>query len=235
MGNPNERDRKDTASAPPLVQAFTARWFLLLFGIPLSYAVIRYHVCEGVDWSHFPLFIANKAISLAAVVFIAASYLIGKTLRVYTDDAVRRLVLIKFCGLMGFSLAAIHTFMALLLFSPDYYPKFFHEAGRLNLVGELSMGFGVLSLWFLSLTAVASLPFMSDAIGVERWQRGQRMGYVCLALVAGHVLVMGLSGWFAPHGWPGYLPPISLLGFIVAMAPLLVKLMWTVMPGPSRK
>ncbi len=212
--------------APRLIQPFTSRWFVFLFGVPLTYAVVRYHLIKGVEWSHLPLYIANKAISLAAVVFIACSYLIGRTLRVYADDPGRRLVLIKFCGLIGFSLAAIHAFMSLLLFSPEYYPKFFLENGKMNLVGELGMAFGVLSLWCLSITAITSLPFMYDAVGADRWSRGQRMGYLCLALAAGHVLVMGLSGWLAPAGWPGGLPPISMLAFFAAALPILVKLLW---------
>ena len=86
------------------------------------------------------------------------------------------------------------------------------------------MLFGVLSLWCLSVTAIASLPHMYDAVGAERWLRGQRMGYFCLVLAAGHVLVMGLSGWLKPDGWPAMLPPISLLAFAVALVPLAVKM-----------
>ena len=209
-----------------LLQPFTFRWLALLLGIPLTYAVIRYHVFQGVGWEHFPLFIANKALSLSAVLFIATSYLIGKTLKVYEGDFGKRLILIKFCGLMGFSLAAIHAFMSMLLFSPHNYPKFFTEATRLNLTGELAMVFGVLSLWCLAIPAITSLPFMYDAIGSDRWQRGQRMGYLALALAAGHTLVMGLSGWLAPQGWPASLPPISMVAFIAAVSPLLVKVLW---------
>lgn len=211
-----------------LIQPFTSRWFILLFGVPMTYAIIRYHIFGSVEWSHFPLYIANKAISLAAVFFIAMSYLIGKTIRVYSSDPARRLILIKFCGLMGFSLAAIHAFMAVLLFSPEYYPKFFGETGKLNLTGELSMVFGVISLWCITITAITSLPFMYDAVGADRWKRGQRMGYFCLAMVGGHVLVMGLAGWLKPTGWPGYLPPISSIAFIAAITPLLVKMLGNV-------
>ncbi len=216
-----------------LIQPFTVRWLVLLLGVPLTYAVVRYHLLAGVEWSHFPLYIGNKALSLAAVFFIATSYLIGKTLRVYEGDFAKRLVLIKFCGLMGFSLAAIHAFMALLLFSPHHYPKLFHEAGKLNLTGELSMAFGVLSLWCLAITSITSLPFMYDAVGADRWQRGQRMGYFSLALAAGHVLVMGLSGWLTPAGWPGNLPPISLVAFIAAAIPVLIKLLWLTKAKPA--
>jgi len=88
------------------------------------------------------------------------------------------LILIKFCGLIGFSLASIHVLMSLVLISPSYYPKYFSEMGKLNLTGELSLVFGVLSMWCLAVTAITSLPFMYEAVGAERWQRGQRMGYL---------------------------------------------------------
>ena len=115
--------------------------------------------------------------------------------------------------------------MALLLFTPDYYPKMFEAEGRLNLTGELSLAFGVISLWFLTITAITSVPFIYEAVGVDRWKRGQRMGYICLALAGGHVFVMGIAGWLKPAGWHGYLPPISLLAFILVMIVLLEKLL----------
>lgn len=221
-------------SSERLFRPFTSRWFLLLFGLPMTYAIFRYHIFGGVEWSHFPLFIANKAISLAAVVFIAMSYLIGKLVRRYDSDPDKRLTLIKYCGLMGFSLAAIHAFMSLLLFTPDYYPKMFNGDGRLNLTGELSMAFGVISLWCLSVTAITSLPFMYEAVGHFRWKRGQRMGYICLFLAGGHVLVMGIAGWLKPAGWHGYLPPISLVAFVVILIVILEKAMKSGVGKPEK-
>ena len=214
----------DQTNTERLLQGFTSRWLVLLFGIPFTYAIFRYHIFGGVDWGHFPLYIANKAISLAAVVFIAMSYMIGKLFKVYDSDPDKRLILIKFCGLMGFSLAAIHALMALLLFTPEYYPKMYAVGGKLNLTGELSMAFGVLSFWCLSVSAITSLPFMYEAVGADRWKRGQRMGYLCLALAGAHVLVMGFAGWLKPAGWHGHLPPISLVAFIVVLIALLVKI-----------
>jgi DMSO/TMAO reductase YedYZ heme-binding membrane subunit len=207
-----------------LIQTFTIRWLIVLLGVPVTYAIVRYHVFSGIDWSHFPLFIANKGIALAAVVIIATSYLIGRALHVYENEPKKRLILVKFCGLIGFSLASVHALMSLLLISPAYYPKFFVESGKMNFTGELTMVFGVLSLWCLAITAITSLPFMYDAVGAERWQRGQRMGYLSLGLAAGHGLVMGWSGWLTPGSWHGGLPPVSLVGFIAAMVPLLFKM-----------
>jgi hypothetical protein len=55
-----------------------------------------------------------------------------------------------------------------------------------------------------------------------RWPRAaRRFSWLGLAATAGHVLVMGLSGWLTPANWPGGLPPITLLAFLVAVWPLL--------------
>jgi len=63
-----------TRELPPdrLLQPATARWFAALFGSALVYAIIRYHLAGDVPWRYFPLFILNKATSLAAVFFVAA-------------------------------------------------------------------------------------------------------------------------------------------------------------------
>jgi len=112
-------------------------------------------------------------------------------------------------------------------------PEVFPEMGKLNLTGELSLVFGVLSMWCLAVTAITSLPFMYEAVGAERWQRGQRMGYLSLMLTAGHVLVMGFAGWLVPAGWHGGLPPVSLVAFIAASVPLLLELFLTMPTGLS--
>ena len=39
-----------------------------------------------------------------------------------------------------------------------------------------------------------------------------------------HVFFLGFKGWFTPVEWPGGMPPISLLSFLMAAAGLLVAL-----------
>jgi DMSO/TMAO reductase YedYZ heme-binding membrane subunit len=210
---------------PPdrLWQPTTAKWFVVVFGLSLAYAVIRYHLAGDVAWRHFPLFILNKATSLAAVVFVACSYLVGKIIRWHDHDRALRLVVIKFCGLVGFFLAAVHAFLSLCLLSPAYYGKYFDDVGRLNLQGELAMSAGVLALFFLLSPALTTLPMMPKAIGGWRWKRSQRAGYVALALVVVHLVVLGVKGWLAPRGWHGGIPPVSLVAVVAALVPLLVK------------
>jgi DMSO/TMAO reductase YedYZ heme-binding membrane subunit len=206
-----------------LWQPTTAKWFFAIFGFALAYAVVRYHFAGDVPWRHFPLFILNKATSMAAVFFVASSYLIGKIIRWHDHDKPLRLVVIKFCGLMGFFLAAVHAVFSLALLSPAYYGKYFDDGGQLNLTGEVAMTVGVLGLFFLLAPALATLPMMPKAIGGWRWKRNQRAGYVALALVVVHLVVLGIKGWLAPKGWQAGIPPVSLVAVVAALVPLLVK------------
>jgi len=195
----------------------------VVFGFSVVYAVVRYHLAGDVEWRHFPLFILNKATSLAAVIFVACSYLIKKIIHWHDGDKALRLVVIKFCGLMGFFLAAVHAFFSLCLLSPAYYGKYFDDVGRLNLQGEVAMTVGVLGLFFLLAPALTTLPMMPKAIGGWRWKRNQRAGYIALTLVVVHLVVLGIKGWLAPKGWHGGMPPVSLVAVVVALVPLVVK------------
>jgi DMSO/TMAO reductase YedYZ heme-binding membrane subunit len=206
-----------------LWQPTTARWFFAIFGISLIYAILRYHIAGDVPWAHFPLFILNKATSLAAVGFLACSYLVGKIIHWHDSDPRLRLVVIKFCGLVGFFLAGIHAVFSLCLLTPAYYGKYYNPDGRLNLQGELALTVGVIALFLLMGPAIATLPMMAKALGGMRWKRGQRMGYLTLVLVAVHMIVLGLKGWLAPRGWHGGMPPISLVALVLTVIPLFVK------------
>lgn len=216
----------DEKKSPPpdrLWQPTTAKWFVVVFGVSLVYAIIRYHLVGDVAWRHFPLFILNKVISLAAVLFIVCSYLIGKIIHWHDDDKALRLVVIKYCGLTGFFLAAIHASFSLCLLTPAYFGKYFDSGGQLNLQGEIAMSTGVVALFYLMSPAISTLPMMLKALGGWRWKRSQRLGYVALVLIVIHLVALGLKGWLAPKGWPSGLPPISLMAFLVALVPLMVK------------
>ncbi len=213
-----------TLPSDRLWQPVTIRWLLLVFGIALAYAILRYHIAGTVSWAQLPLFILNKATALAAVFFVASSYLIGRVIKWHNHDPKTKLVVVKFCGLMGFSLALIHAFMSVCLLSPAYLGKYFLEDGRLNFEGGLGMAVGVVALWALSIPAITTLPMMPKALGGLRWKRTQRMGYLCLALVVAHMISLGLRGWLTPSHWPWSLPPISLIACVVAFIPVMVRL-----------
>jgi len=192
--------------------------------IVFTYAILRYNIYKGVSWSELPLFISNKAISLSAVVFISLSYLIGSLSRFWPKLFSPLMGSRKFFGLFGFGLAALHGLISLLIFSPSHYPKFFSATGQLNLVGELSMLFGVLGFFVFSAVALSSIPQVVSSMDQKRWMMVQRLGYLGLLLVFFHVFSMGIEGWLKPSGWPGGLLPISLVAAIIIAFTLLLKL-----------
>lgn len=204
-------------------QPLTAKWFAAVFGASLVYAIIRYHIAGDIVWTHFPLFIFNKATSLAAVIFVACAYLIGKIIRWHDDNKAMRLVVIKFCGLMGFFLAGIHALFSVVLLTPAYFANYFVDDGRLSFAGEAAMAAGVVGLFFLMAPAITTLPMMPQAIGGQRWKRNQRAGYIALALVVVHLIALGWKGWLTPNEWQAGMPPISLLAAIGALTPLIVR------------
>jgi DMSO/TMAO reductase YedYZ heme-binding membrane subunit len=201
------------------------RWLFGIWGACLLYAILRYNVFRGVEWVHLPLYIVNKSFALAGLTFIATSYLTGKWIKVYTGDEKRRRSLAKFLGLTGLYFVGLHVFASLAMLSPVYFEKFFLTTGKMNLTGELTILFGVLGLGFLMFPAVTTLPLMYEALGGVRWQRAQRMGYWTLAMAAAHTFTMGVAGWFDPSTWPGGMPPITMLGFLVAGSALAAKLL----------
>lgn len=199
-----------------------------IFIVVFAYAIVRYHIFKGVGWEEFPLFISNKAISLSAVVFIAISYVLGSLSRFWPHTFSPTLGTRKLFGLLGFSLAALHGLISLIIFSPAHYPKFFLESGKINLVGELSMLFGILSFFIFTIVALASVPVIAKSMDQKHWLAIQRFGYLGLVLVFFHVLSMGLEGWLKPEGWPGGLLPISMVAAIVIAVVLLLKITATI-------
>ncbi len=200
-------------------------WILSVWGVCLAYAIVRYNVFKGVAWDHLPLYIVNKSVAFAGVILIGLAYLAGKWFGGATGtEPVRAKA--KFLGLAGFSMISVHVLMAMVLLSPANYEKFFAASGKLNLTGELTFLFGVLAYGCLLFPAITTLPYMYDALGMERWLRAQHMGYWTLGLACGHTFAMGYKGWFDLSTWPGSMPPITMLGFLAALAALVGKLVF---------
>ena len=190
----------------------------------LLYTALRYIVFGNTEYHQWPLFLGNKAISLGGIILLALSYLLSQRNNLTEPEKKQHLSLIRFCGLGGFSLIGMHAFASLMVLTPINFPKFYHDSGQMNFIGEFSMLMGVVSLWCFCLPAITTIPNMFQAIGEERWRRNQRVGYFGLALAAIHVGVMGLPGWMTPEKWYGYLPPITLVSFVVAAIPLILRL-----------
>jgi DMSO/TMAO reductase YedYZ heme-binding membrane subunit len=204
------------------IRPLEIRWASLTILLFTLYAIVRYIVFKGVDPIHFPVYILNKVFSSAGLFFLALSYTLGKINAKKHIDKKETTHWIKNAGLLGFSLSAMHVFMTLMILNPSYYPKFY-DGDMMNLTGELSLLMGVLSLFFFTIPAITTIPFMQEAVGLKRWQKRQRMGYFGLLTALLHVVVMGFAGWLKVSTWPGYLPPITLLSAVIAIVPLYLK------------
>ena len=200
------------------------RTILIIFVASLGYAMLRYHIFKGVEWAHFPLYTLNKAFSLTGLILIALSYASGKLRGRRKRNGEELLNRKKSFAFIGFILIGAHIIASLTILHAGYFPKFY-DGTMMNLTGESTMLFGLISVIFFLIPAIASLPDMIDKIGEKRWKKMQRIGYYGLVAASIHVLIMGWSGWFTISEWPGSLPPITLISFIFGAAPVLLLLL----------
>lgn len=194
-------------------------WVVGIGVFSLLYAVVRYHIFKGVPLEHFPLFILNKTVSLASVLLLALSFLVGPFRRLFGWYVAPSGLLF---ALLALVLAFQHGLMSLVLLRTDLYPQFFNGQS-LNGTGESSLLFGMLAFTAMAILGVISLlcslkiPLPSGE-ALAAWLK-----YGCLVLTGGHVLMMGAEGWLQPERWPGSLLPISLFSFGVISLTLLVR------------
>jgi DMSO/TMAO reductase YedYZ heme-binding membrane subunit len=183
---------------------------LTILALTLTYSILRYNVFGTVEWSQLPLYVVNKAVSWTGLTLLALAYM-------RRDKSAARDL-----GVLGAFLVGGHIVMSLAMLSPAYYAKLF-DGPRLNGWGSGVVLAGLSAAVVLALPAIATLPGMHAALGEARWLRWQRAGYWTLALTAIHCALLGWKGWLTPGSWQGGLPPITLLSFLTAVAPLARK------------
>lgn len=181
---------------------------LWTFAVSLAYAVLRYHIAGTVPWAELPVYVLNKAVSLAALAYLAFSYRAGKTRWISEGSA-------RFFGILGFLLMNLHIGLTALVWDAAHYGKLFEFA-----LPKPNSNFAML------VGAAAVLAFCAPMWASARdplwrlWRPLQLAGYAGLALTALHVGAIGFSGWFAPSTWPAWMPPLTLLSVAIALWPL---------------
>ena len=192
--------------------------------ISYVYAILRYNIFGEVCLTYLPLFISNKAVSFSSVCFIAISFTSRALGRFWPKLFRSVLDHRKYFGLLGFSLAVIHSIISLLIFRPEYYEKFFSYKGKLTLSGELSMLFGILAFFILGVMAITSVPSIKSSMIKNTWIWTQKnCGYLGLFLIFIHLIMMGYESWVNPALWPANMFPISLFAAIVVGFAIILK------------
>ncbi|WDE04377.1 hypothetical protein SG34_024035 [Thalassomonas viridans] len=183
--------------------SFNLKYCILLF--PLAYAIVRYNLAAGVEWSQLPLYITNKALAMSSV--LALLFAARAMLRGCRKSA-------RSLGKMALHCAWLHVLLTLVLLPAGYYPK-------LSLFVQTSGGEQVMQMASFSATANLALLFgllcaylfFVISNGQVNGLQKQILLYLQICTLAYHLLFLGGYSWFAPGSWPAYLPPITLLSF----------------------
>ena len=188
----------------------SSRIIICVLILTAFYATLRYHVFKEVPWSHFPLFIMNKAISFSGftllIISISAGFLFRK--KAGTWRAAQ-----KFLGRTGYVLIILHVLMSLLLFRPEVYDKFFTVEGNLNAVGEWSMMLGCLGIIALIMIHNSYQNSEKDNY-IQKISRSGGFMLFMLSVSALHIGILGYEGWLTPREWPGGLPSFTLISVL---------------------
>ncbi len=175
-----------------------------VLAVSLAYAVVRYNVFKGVSWEQLPIYVTNKAIAVAGLVLLGMSRLVVE---------IRRR---KQLGLAGALLTGLHVILSFMLLEPAYFAQHYLPSGMMRWTGEASMLAGAIAT-----ALVGSLVYATTNRPVDTQVRGVSLlpgvARVVLALVAAHVALLGVSVWLDVGSWPGRLPPITLLSFLLAL------------------
>ncbi len=81
---------------------------------------------------------------------------------------------------------------------------------------EVSMLAGVLAT-VLMCALVLAAPVLGESRASSKGSLRLGWGRMILILGAVHVFFMGYAGWMTPQDWPGYMPPITIISFVVAI------------------
>lgn len=187
----------------------TTIFVTLTFLFALFYSIVRYHIFKEVPWIDFPLYIMNKVVSFSAIIYIAIYLILEK--RNYNELSTKIRKYAK-------NLIFIHLIISLILLTPSYYHKFFNGM-KFNFIGQLSLFAGVIALGMMNSLKFAKTPNPKVTLSSMRKYGTELL----LFLISLHLFVMGYQGWLTPGSWPGGMPPITMLAFVVSISPLLVK------------
>ena len=195
-------------------------WVLVL---AFGYAIVRYNVVRDVSIAHLPLYIANKAIALAATILIGISYILGPFAHWWPKQFVATLPMRKNIGVAGYGLAAFHAIASLILLSPAYYARFYLADGKFTGTSEFVLAMGILAFIIFSLVALSSVPSVEEKLHPDDWQRVQRYGLWAYFLVLLHVAVMGYGGWLRADSYQYGLASITLVSSLVIVLVFILR------------
>lgn len=166
------------------------------------YATARYHVFQDFPWSDWPVYTLNKVFGLSALLLLV----LAVARRRWRPGHPIGPAMLAAGVLFG-----MHVLVSLALLSPAYYPKLF-AAGKLTALAGAAIVLGVI--------ATAALVAGAKPRPLQTADQSAR-GLALLAFAVGaHGALPGIASWLAPWTWPGLMPPITLVSFVLGAAAL---------------
>lgn len=172
--------------------------YLLFF----LYALVRHSALLEAGLEHIYVYIANKALAISGLTYLATAFLLRYFLKNDPQTAA------KYFGNTSFYALLVHGLMSFRMLSPEYFQNLY-AGSEMNIYGELTWIFGVIAL------SILTIYFMAKQ-GSGKFKIPSSVKYVLLFIVFLHVTSHGIKDWFSPAVW-NRMPPISLLSAIIAI------------------
>ncbi len=179
---------------------------IIIFTGALLYAIFRYIIFGNVAWDQLPLFITNKALSFSGLILLIISPILkhyGKK-----ENNIFRSA--------GFIFICLHSVISVILLNKFYFLKFFNESGTFRFDSGISMIAGIISL--ISLLFVY---FEKTGFGKNN---NKLFYFILLILPLIHIFLIGYGSWLSFSSWPGGMPPITMISFLIYAAVLVINL-----------
>jgi hypothetical protein len=177
---------------------------IVIILLSVVYALVRYVAFAPANSEHIPVFILNKAVSMAGALALVAALWHRYRGRAEAAGRYFNLTLV---------LVVMHVPMSLTVLRPGYFPEFFESDGaRLRLMGEMVFFFGAAALGLTWLLAQGQL--------VAKLR--DRLGVLLLAVISAHVAAMGACRGIHINAKHAYLPPMWMLSLIALVIALIL-------------
>lgn len=184
-----------------------------------------------VDRHTFPINLHNKVMSSTALTLFALSLIPGTCVRllkgIINNDTMYRLSpktiwslsIRKHVGLIGLYFVFLHANMSLIDFGPAHDYWFAYDgpdSKTMNLTGELSMMFGIISFSLFIITGIASLPSVGHAMNKAQFDFVYGP-VVWLALITGqlHCVIIYFKVVRGTREFYGGIPHVTILASIL--------------------
>lgn len=190
----------------------TAIIFLLTFG----YVILRHNVFGEVSWNMLSLYTLNKALAWTGLCLLVLTFSIGslvKKARLGESWLKER----KALGKMSFNILGLHAVWTLLLFRTEFGLDFIWQDDAIRAEGVLSLVLGSTGLGLLGWYS------RKAAIGPPFGLFFRRAPMILLTIAVLHITTWGFLDWLNPASWPGFLPPVTLLAALIALAGILSR------------